>query len=63
MASEDKPSPFLYRPDPDNPGLVQAKGLRLERRGPKEYFIVGVTHDGRPAEAQIVPLSFEMPGS
>jgi hypothetical protein len=58
---DDEPGPFLYRPDPDEPMLIRAKGLRLERRGPREYVIVGVTRDGRPAEARIVPLSISTP--
>jgi hypothetical protein len=62
VTEDDKPAPFLYQPDPEKPAWVQAKGLRLERRGPCEYFIVGVTHDGRPAEAQLVPMTFEIRG-
>ena len=62
VTSEETPSPFLYQPDPDKPSWIQAKGNRLERRAPGEYFIVGRTHDGRTAEARVVPMTFTMRG-
>ena len=43
----------MYRPDPEKERWVQAKNGRLERRGPREFFIVGETHDGRPAESKL----------
>ena len=57
MRAEEQPGPFFYQPDPDQPTRVQAKGLRLERRGPGSYVIVGVTPDGRLAEAMLGPAS------
>jgi hypothetical protein len=53
VADEPKPEPFMYQPDPERKHWVQAKGGRLERRGPREFFIVGETHDGRAAESKL----------
>jgi hypothetical protein len=53
--NETTPEPFMYQPDPSKNHWVQAKGLRMERRGPCDWFIVGKTHDGRDAESQIGP--------
>jgi hypothetical protein len=37
--------------------------MRMERRGQCEWFIVGATHDGRPAETKISPtMTFVQPG-
>jgi hypothetical protein len=64
MADEHEPEPFLYQPDPAREYYVQAKGERLERRGPRRFFIVGKTHDGRAAESQLAGgVTFEMRGS
>jgi hypothetical protein len=63
MTDERKPEPFLYQPDPETEYYVQAKGERLERRGPGEFFIVGKTHDGRDAESRLGgSVTFEMRG-
>jgi hypothetical protein len=63
MTDEPKPESFLYRPDAEREYYVQAKGLRIERRGPREFFIVGKTHDGRDAECQLGrSVTFEIRG-
>jgi len=54
--------PLFYQPDPDVSRWITGKLETLERRGLCEFVIVGRTHDGRPAEARIVPMSFEMRG-
>jgi hypothetical protein len=53
MTNENDATPFLYQPDPNKEVWVQAKGKRLERRGPRQFFVVGETHDGRKAETQL----------
>ena len=39
----------LYRLDP----AVRVKAGRLERRGPREFFIVGKTHAGHAVENKL----------
>ena len=39
----------LYRLDP----AVRVKAARLERRGPREFFIVGKTHEGNAVENKL----------
>jgi hypothetical protein len=54
VAEEPKPElnvmPFMYRLDP---ALVRPKAERLERRGPREFFIVSKTRDGHPTENKL----------
>ena len=49
----EKPVAMLYEPDPTKRYRVQAKALRLVRREPRAWSIVGHTHDGRAAESEI----------
>jgi hypothetical protein len=53
MADKPKPEPFMpfmYRLDP---AVVRPKAERLERRGPREFFIVCRTRDGYAAETRL----------
>jgi hypothetical protein len=62
MPGDTPVGPLFYQPDPDVPRWIVGKPERLDRRGPCEYVIVGRTHDGRPAEARIMPMSVKMKG-
>ena len=59
---EAEPVPIFYQPDPEVRRWIVGKLEHLERRDPCEYVIVGRTHDGRPAEARVSPMSFQMRG-
>jgi hypothetical protein len=53
VADKPKPEPFvpfMYQLDP---ALVRPKSARLERRGPREFFIVGKTRDGYAVENKL----------
>ena len=62
MPSDSTTGPLFYQPEPDVLRWIMRKLERLERRGPREYIIVDRRHDGRPAEARIMPMSFKMKG-
>jgi hypothetical protein len=50
-------------PHPDKPEkLVQPKAEKLVRRGPRRYFLLGKTPDGRPVEIRLVAGAFLMEG-
>ncbi len=61
-SDQAEPVPIMYQPDTKVPRWIMARLERFERRGPCEYVVVGRTHDGRPAESRIVPMSFRMRG-
>lgn len=54
MAEEPRPElfvmPFMHRLDP---ALVRPKPERLERRGPRDFFIVCKTRDGYASETRL----------
>jgi hypothetical protein len=53
MTERPKPEPFvpfMYQLDP---ALVRPKPERLERRGPREFFIVGRTRGGYATENRL----------
>jgi hypothetical protein len=56
------PSPWFFQPDPQQPFFVPAKGEKLVRRSPREYFMVGKKPDGSPVEVRLTAGSFHMEG-
>jgi hypothetical protein len=47
------PGPFFYRPDPEKQFFVPAKPEKLVRRGPCNYFLVGMKPGGERVEVQL----------
>ena len=50
---DDKLGPFFYRPDPDREVWTAAKPVRLVRRGPREYYLVGRKPNGEEVEVRL----------
>jgi hypothetical protein len=61
MFPKDTPEdlgPFFYRPDPRGDIWCAAKPVRLVRRGPREFYLVGRRPDGEEVEARLMPGAF-----
>jgi hypothetical protein len=55
-------SPWYYQPDPRSSRFVCARAIKLVRRSPREYFMVGERSDGRRVEVRLTSGTFHMEG-
>ena len=53
-------SPWYSQPDPRKPFFVPARVLRLIRRGPRDYFMIGERLDGSEVEFRLTAGAFRM---
>lgn len=53
-------SPWYSQPDPRKPFFVPARVLRLIRRCPRDYFMIGERLDGSEVEFRLTAGAFRM---
>lgn len=59
---DDELGPFFYRPDPDREAWTAAKPVRLVKRGPRHFYLVGRKPDGEEVETRLLaPRYFANP--
>lgn len=53
-------SPWYSQQDPRKPFFVPARAIRLIRRSPRDYFMIGKRPDGSEVEVRLTAGAFRM---